>query len=193
MLGSGSVGFCGSRRLPVGSGAQVAQVVGQVMGAGHPVLVGCASGADALVVKAGVAMAPGQLAIFCAFGPSGASALGQLSNVAGVQAAASSGVPVQWWAGGGASLPPRVRLSQRTLAMVGAASGGLVAFFGSSASRGTALACRAAVAKGLPVVAFPLGFASSALPSLGAGHWVALSGTWFGACQWVAGQGQLGL
>jgi len=186
MFGSGSVGFCGSRRLPVGSGALVSRVVGQVMAGGHPVLVGCASGADALVVSAAVHIAPGQASVFCAFGRFGEGALGQVSNVAGVMAAASSGVSVQWWAGGGQSVPPRARLSRRTLSMVGAASAGLAAFFGSPSSRGTALACRHAVARSLPVAAFPLGFPGSQLPALGAGHWVPCQrgGVWSAAWHW---------
>ena len=93
MFGSGSVSFCGSRRLPVGAGAVVSRVVGQVMAGGHPVQVGCALGADAQVVNVAVLLCPSQVAIHCAFGPSGQGAV-QASNVGGVRVAATLGVQV---------------------------------------------------------------------------------------------------
>ncbi|WP_456374136.1 hypothetical protein [Thiolapillus sp.] len=75
-----------------------------------------------------------------------------------------------------------------------AASSGLVAFLSSPSSRGSALACRLAAARGLPVVAFPLGFHGQQFPALGAGQWVPCQqgGVWAAAWQWQAVPG-LGL
>jgi hypothetical protein len=74
--------------------------------------------------------------------------------------------------------------------VVAAASSGVVAFFASPASRGSALACRSAAGQGLPVLAFPLGFPGGALPALGAGAWSPAGGAgpWSGAWRWVPAQ-----
>jgi hypothetical protein len=98
---------------------------------------------------------------------------------------------VRWLAGGPLSLPLRARLARRTAAVVAAASAGLVAFPAAPDAHGTWLAARLALARGLPVVAVPLGFPVSALPSLGAGVWVpaALPGVRAPACRWVSAQG----
>lgn len=64
---------------------------------------------------------------------------------------------------------------------------GLVAFFGRSGRfPGTLLACRSAVAAGLPVVAFCCGLAPRSLPSLGRGLWLpaARSGPFAGSFRW---------
>jgi hypothetical protein len=84
-------------------------------------------------------------------------------------------------------VPLRARLAARTRAVVAKASVGLVVFFGSPASRGSALAAQLAAARGLPVVAFPLGLVPAQLPLLGYGSWVPAggSGVWAGAWVWV--------
>ncbi|MGJ0484307.1 MAG: hypothetical protein ACR65R_07210 [Methylomicrobium sp.] len=87
---------------------------------------------------------------------------------------------------GASSVPLRSRLVDRTQAVVGAADRGLVAFFGSPSSRGSLLACRCALSRGLPVVAFPVGFPGSELPLLRAGSWVPCCG--FGGYAWAAKQ-----
>jgi len=84
-------------------------------------------------------------------------------------------------------------LRRRSLAFVRfvASSGpgaGLVAFVSSPSSRGSFLSVRAAVAAGLLVVVFPVGFSPSLLPSLpGGGRWVpaASSGVWASGWRWV--------
>jgi hypothetical protein len=112
-----------------------------------------------------------RLAVFAAFGPGGAGAC-SLSAVGPVALAAAAGASVRWWAGGGQAVPLPARLAARTRAVVAAATSGLLLFPASPSSRGSWLAARLAVARGLPVVVVPLGFPASALPAFGAGAWV---------------------
>jgi hypothetical protein len=101
-----------------------------------------------------------------------------------------AGGAVSWWAGGLPSLPLRRRLVARTRAVVAQASAGCVVFFGSPLSRGSLLAARCAVERGLPVLAFPLRFHGAALPALGAGSWAPVggSGPWAFAWRFVSNQ-----
>ncbi|BAO43896.1 conserved hypothetical protein [Thiolapillus brandeum] len=183
----GVVAVAGSRQLPPGGTALVGRIVGSLVRSGSSLVVGCATGADAVVLSSAPAA---QVQCLAAFGPGGAGAC-RVSAVSQVVAHAAAGGQVQWWAGGGASLPIAVRLSHRTQAVVGAASSGLVAFLSSPSSRGSLLACRAAAARGLPVVVFPLGFGGLSLPALGAGQWVPCDrgGIWSAAWQWQAEKG----
>ncbi|MDD5319517.1 MAG: hypothetical protein PHD43_02660 [Methylococcales bacterium] len=162
------------------------QVASYIVGGGGSLVVGCCSGADAALLSAVPGFIPPSLIrCLCAFG-SGGIGSGPASAVAQVSAFAAAGGPVQWWAGGYASVPLRIRLAARTRAVVLAAGAGLVVFFSSPSSRGSLLACRCAVSCGLPVVAFPVGFSGSKLPYLGAGSWVPLGG--FGGFKWVQKQ-----
>jgi hypothetical protein len=177
------VAVAGSRDLPASASAFVVQVASAIVGGGGSLVVGCCSGADAAVLSAVPGFIPPSLVrCLCAFG-SGGIASGPASAVAQVSAFAGSGGAVQWWAGGPASVPLRVRLAARTRAVIAAADSGLVVFFASPSSRGSLLACRCAVSRGLPVVAFPVGFPCSNLPSLGAGSWVPFGS--FGGFKWV--------
>lgn len=194
MSRGGVVAVCGSRSLPVSAGPFVGRVVRSLLAGGSSLAVGCASGADGFALSAVLAAgAPSRVSVFAVFGPCGAGAAGSVSVVSQVQAAASAGVQVSWWAGGPAGVPVQARLAARTRVVVGAASSGLVVFFGSPASRGSVLACRLAVARGLPVLAFPVGFPGQRLPSLGAGSWSpsGRGGVWSGAWRWVPEQGVL--
>ncbi|GEM_PF-1637919 len=189
-VGSGVVAIVGSRQLPPGGGVLVVRVAGALVGSGYGLVVGCATGADAAVLTS----VPSSLVLcLSAFGRGGAGACGA-SAVQQVRAHHAAGGAVQWWAGGPASVPLPARLRARTGAVVAAASSGLVAFLSSPSSRGSALACRLAAARGLPVVAFPLGFHGQQLPALGAGQWVPCQqgGVWAAAWQWQAQTG-LGL
>lgn len=200
----GSVAVGGSRLLPPGGAALVARVVRELLMAGHPVLTGCAVGADAAAVAAaGAAHAP-RLTVFAAHGPVSPSwrapngrycAPGSWSGSAlsGIASHCLAGGPVVWWAGGGHAVPLVARLSRRTVAMVGEASR-VVTFWGSPSSRGTLLGARTASLRGLPVFAFPLGFAGAALPPLGPGRWrpVGRAGVWASAWAWDPARG-LGL
>lgn len=81
-------------------------------------------------------------------------------------------------------------LAARTRAVVARATVALVAVGLSPGSRGTLLACRCAVQRSLPVVAFGLQ-PQHKLPSLGCGSWSAPlpgPGWWQGACFWVPSQ-----
>lgn len=185
----GVVAVAGSRALPASGSALVARVVSDLAAGGASLVVGCCTGADAALLSlVPGAVPPSLVRCLCAFGAGGAGS-GLFSAVASVSAFAGSGGSVSWWAGGVAAVPLHVRLSARTRAVVAAASVGLVVFFGSRRSRGSLLACRCAVARGLPVLAFPVGFAGSGLPLLGAGAWVPVGG--LGGFVWVSGQAVL--
>lgn len=192
--GGGVVAVCGSRSLPVSAGPLVGRVVRSLLGGGASLAVGCASGADGFAISSALAAgAASRLSVLAAFGPGGAGAAGSVSAVPLVTAAASAGARVAWWAGGPSAVPLQARLAGRTRAVVAAAGVGLVAFIGSPASRGSLLACQLAQARGLPVLAFPVGFPGQRLPSLGAGQWVpsGRDGVWSGAWRWDPGQGVL--
>jgi predicted Rossmann fold nucleotide-binding protein DprA/Smf involved in DNA uptake len=186
--GAPVVAVAGSRSLPAGGSQLVASAARQLVAAGLRLVVGCAAGADAAAVAA---VPPASARVLAAFGPSGAGAAGQASAVAVVQAFTAAGGVVSWWAGGGPGVPLSARLSARTRSVVAQASAGLVVFFASPASRGSALAACSAVGRGLPVIAFPLGFPASQLPSLGAGCWVPAggAGVWSGSWLWSPEQG----
>lgn len=174
----------GSRLLPPGGAAVVSFGLAAV--SPPAVAVGCCLGADAVALGC---LAPSRLSVFAAFGPGGAGA-GRWSAVAAVSVCAALGARVSWWAGGGLAVPLPARLAARTRAVVGAASSGLLLFPASPASRGSWCAARLAAARGLPVVAFPLGFAPGALPALGRGGWQ--PSPWRGGWRWVAaGRGEV--
>jgi hypothetical protein len=190
------VAVAGSRSLPPQASALVAAVCRSLVASGRSLVVGCAVGADAAVLSAG--LPPSAVQSFAAFGPvspswpapSGRySAPGAWSGSAVREVAEFlfAGGSVAWWAGGGPSVPLPARLAARTRAVVAQASAGCVVFFGSPSSRGSLLAARCAADRGLPVFAFPVGFAGSLLPSLGAGSWVPVSGVgaWSSAWRWA--------
>lgn len=184
----GVVAVAGSRSLPPGGAGRVASVAAALLEAWHSLAVGCCTGADSAVLSVG-ACSPGRVQCLAAFGPVAQGAPGSWagSAVAAVAQFAAAGGAVSWWAGGSQSVPLRARLAARTAAVVARASAGCVVFFASAGSRGSLLAASRAAARGLPVLAFPLGFSGAALPSLGAGAWCAagLAGEWAGAWRWV--------
>jgi len=179
----GVVAVAGSRALPASGSALVVRVTADLAAGGASFVVGCCSGADAALLSAVPGSVPPSLVrCLAAFGPGGMGA-GSASAAAQVAAFAGSGGVVQWWAGGPASSPLRSRLADRTRAVVAAADAGLVVFFASPSSRGSLLACRCALSRGLPVLAFPVGFSGSNLPVLGAGFWLPFGQ--FGGFKWV--------
>lgn len=186
----GSVAVVGSRSLPLAFAPLVGRVVQLLVASGRSVSVGCCVGADAFALSAGVPVSA--LQIFCAFGAGGVGAC-RISAVPAVLSFAASGGCVSWWSGGNSSVALPVRLSVRTSAVVASASVSCVVFFSSPLSSGTVLACRAAVARGLPVFAFACGLCGSALPILGAGSWVVVggSGVFASAFRWVSSQASL--
>lgn len=182
----GIVAVAGSRALPASGSALVVRVASDLAASGASFVVGCCSGADAALLSAVPGSVPASLVrCLAAFGPGGVGS-GPFSAVDPVAKFAAVGGAVEWWAGGPASVPLRVRLADRTRAVVGSASAGLVVFFASPCSKGSLLACRCAVARGLPVLAFPVGFSADRLPVLGAGRWVS-SGA-MGGYFWVKNQ-----
>lgn len=182
----GVVAVAGSRALPASGSALVVRVASDLTASGCSLVVGCCSGADAAVLSAVPGFIPPSLIrCLCAFGTGGIGS-GSASAVASVSAFAGAGGSVQWWAGGPASVALRVRLAARTRAVVAAAGAGLVVFFASPSTRGSLLACRCAVVRGLPVVAFPVGFSGSKLPLLGAGSWVSFNS--LNGFKWVQNQ-----
>ncbi len=185
----GVVAFAGSRSLGAAFAPLVSSAVGSVLRSGRSVSVGCCVGADVAVLSALCAASPRSGLCFAAFGAGGVGSC-SLSAVSAVSGFAAAGGSVSWWSGGGSSVALPVRLSARTSAVVAAASVSCVVFFSSPASVGSLLACRLAVGRGLPVFAFPCGFAGSLLPSLGAGSWVCVggSGVWAGSFRWVSSQ-----
>jgi hypothetical protein len=145
---------------------------------------------SALVPLVGVSCIPAPRPVcFAAFGRGGVGSC-SLSAVSAVSAFSAAGGSVAWWAGGGSSVALPVRLSSRTNAVISSASVSCVVFFGSPRSRGSLLACRLAVGRGLPVFAFACGFCPSLLPSLGVGSWVAVGGVgaWYFAFRWSSFQ-----
>ncbi len=184
--GSGVVAVAGSRALPASGSALVVRVVADLAAGGFSLVVGCCAGADAAVLSAVPCFVPPSFVrCFAAFGADGVGACGS-SAVVPVSRFASAGGVVNWWAGGSSAEALPVRLAARTRAVVFSASAGLVVFFSSPSSRGSLLACRLAVGRGLPVVAFPLGFSAANLPVLGAGSWAAFGQN--GGFKWVEDQ-----
>ncbi len=163
------IGFCGSRSLPASSGALVSRVVGSVLRSGRGVAVGCAPGADALVR--------------CA------------APYASVFRASSFGVGRSSFARRSAALASAVSSSGRGAGFVGFVSypcpPGVVSsplpsrcFSGAGSGSWASLALAAGL--GLPVVVFPVGFPSSALPSSWGGSWSPLAGVaWSGGFRFV--------
>ncbi len=181
-MARGVVAFAGSRVLPVGFAPLVSAVARRVVASGLGVAVGCCVGVDSVVLSSVPSWSVRCFAAFAACG-SGACSLSAVSLVSGLP---SRGGSVSWLAGGSLSVPLPARLAARTRSVVGAASSGLVVFFSSPSSRGSSLAARAAVSRGLPVFAFACGFCPSLLPSLGSGSWSPVrSGAFAGGFSWL--------
>jgi hypothetical protein len=186
------VAVAGSRSLSGAGLALVAPVCRSVLASGRSLAVGCAVGADAAVLSAGLPVSAVQC--FAAFGRGpGFAGAWRGSAASAVGRFAADGGRVSWLAGGPLSVPLCARLASRTSAVVSAASVSCVVFFASPASRGSALAARLAVGRGLAVFAFACGFPASRLPALGPGAWVPVSGAgvWSSAFRWVPGQAGL--
>lgn len=162
-VGADVVAVVGSRSgIPAG----VVPVVSALVAGGRVVACGCCAGVDAAVLGCAP---PEALRVFAAFGPDGSGAVGSLSAVGPVLAAAGAGASVRWWAGGGPLVPARPRLAARTRAVVTAA-GAVVAFPSGPApapgagGSGSWLAVGLALRAGLPVVVFPAAPGGAPLP-----------------------------
>ena len=193
------VGFSGSRTLSPAAASVAGAVARGVVASGALGLVGCAAGADAVLMSAFVgAGAAARLSVFAAFGPGGAGAAGRASAVSGVEAAAAAGASVAWWAGGPVSVPVQARLARRSLAFVRAlaSSGGRLLVFPSalppralgagawpSCGSGSWSSACAAARLGVAVVVVPA-FAGP-LPLLGPGAWAPVSVAGAPAWRWA--------
>ncbi len=194
-----SVVLGGSRSLSAAALPLVSRVVGALAAAGASAWsVGCCSGGDALALSAlrsaGLSSA---VSVFAVGGPGAAGSLVGFwsgSALGVVSAALAAGARPVWWAGGPAAVPLRVRLARRSAACVRSVpcsprSSVAVWLLSSPASVGSLGAARLAASLGVPVFAFCVGFAPSALaPLCPGGSWVAVaSGPLAGALRWVAG------
>ncbi len=181
-----SFAVVGSRSL-VGSAALVGRVCSSLVRSGASLSVGCALGLDSSVLSWAVGSGlVSSVRCFSAFGAGGVGGSSSVSAFSSVASFVALGGSVSWWSGGSSSVPFVGRLASRSRAVVASVSSGVVAFFSSPSSRGSALACSFAVSRGLPVVAFAVGFSPSLLPSLGCGSWVASGrgGVWASAWVW---------
>ncbi len=179
--------FGGSRSLSPSFAPLVSAVVSSVL-ASSAVSVGCAAGADALVVGAALAAAPRSLRVFCVGDPSGSGFWSGSAPLALLRSAAAAGASVSWAAGGGAAVPFRARLLRRSLAALAGASS-FVVFLSSPSSPGSLRVAAAAAARGLPVFAFPCGFPGAPAPLAGcAGFWSQASFVGFPCWRWSPGQ-----
>jgi len=168
----GIVAVAGSRNLSASGSALVIRITSDLAARGSSFVVGCCSGADAALLSAVPgSIPPSMVCCFAAFS-SNNKGVGASSAITQVSRFYRCGGTVEWLAGGSLSLPLWVRLANRTKQVVKSANAGLVVFFSSPRSRGSLLACRCAILRGIPVVAFPIGFSGSVLPILGAGKWV---------------------
>jgi len=168
----GIVAVAGSRILSASSSALVVQISSELAAHGSSFVVGCCSGTDAALLSAVPGSIPPSMVRCLAAFSSNAMGAAPSSAVAQVFSFSTCGGSVEWLAGGSLSLPLWIRLANRTKQVVHSANAGLLVFFSSPRSRGSFLACRCAVSRGLPVLAFPIGFSDSELPVLGSGSWV---------------------
>src|SRR5690606_19530404 len=96
---AGCIAIAGWPRVSPAVSAQVAEVACLLSSRGFSLVTGCATGADHAVVVAALAgrVPLASLQVLAAFGPGGEGEC-QVSAVASVQAIASSGGCVIWWA-----------------------------------------------------------------------------------------------
>jgi len=157
--------------MPANGSALIVQITSEFAARGSFFVVGCCSGADeALLSAVPGSIPPSMVCCLSAFSSKGKGAAPS-SAVDQVFEFSRSGGSVTWLAGGSLSVSPWVRLANRTKQVINSADAGLLVFFSSPRSRGSLLACRCAISKKIPVIAFPIGFSSSELPILGAGYW----------------------
>lgn len=165
----GVVALGGSRVLSRPGCALVAQLAALLASSGHGVSVGCCRGADATAI--GALTGSPALHVCAVFDRHGFGAW-SASAVNTTRLAAIRGSRVSWLAGGPRTVPLVARLTRRTAAVADACTCGAAVFFQGPGSRGSQLLARLVAAKGLPVVAFAVGFPPSQLPALGPGEWL---------------------
>jgi len=168
----GIVAVAGSRAMPANGSALIVQITSELAARGSSFVVGCCSGADAALLSAVPGSIPPSMVLCLSAFSSRGEGSAPSSAVDQVFKFSHSGGVVEWLAGGSLSIYPWIRLANRTKQVINSANAGLLVFFSSPRSRGSLLACRCAIFRGIPVVAFPIDFPSSKLPILGPGKWV---------------------
>jgi len=178
------VAFVGSRGLSPSFSPLVESVIQSVISSDRFISVGCCTGLDAFVLGA----APiDKVYCFSAFGEKEQGAC-CFSATAHVKQFYDRGGIVQYWSGGKGLL--KKRLPNRTKAVINSATISTVVFFGSPNSKGSALACRLSIDRGLNVYAFACGFSGAELPIFNSGKWerVGSSGIWSESWRWKPSQ-----
>ena len=182
--------FGGSRSLPAIPFFPLVQaVVSSWLSAGGQVSVGCAAGADQLVISS--VLSAGWASVLSVFAVGASSGAGFWSGSAPLSllvSAAAAGASVRWLAGGGPQVPFRARLLKRSLAALAGCSTA-VFFLASPSSPGSLRVAAAAAQQGLRVFAFSCGFTCAPLPLAGcAGAWVFSSFCGFPCWAWRSAQ-----
>lgn len=176
LAGSRNVTSPAARPLLLSLGRQLERM-------GQPVAIGDCRGVDALAIKEfrALSLPLHLLSVGAATGKGFWPGSVPLNTL---KAAQDAGLPVYWWAGGQCHCRKvchclRRRLLGRTLSMVRATAmhegpkNGIIGIFQHNGSRGTWQALRAAAGRGVPVVAYCLGFDPATLPPLAPGaRWV---------------------
>ena len=182
-------------------------MVHHLLRSGFGIVTGCATGADAAIIRAAIAHGAGnRLSVFAAHGPIMSFQGGRThyaggcwtwSALAPLVDAINDGARVKWWSGGGPEVPITSRLARRSLAAIKAtAQGGpgslLIGFPGRlispnwrgsgiwySCGSGSWSSIAAANALSLPVVVFPMSTQED-LPALPSepGQWVPAINGW---------------
>jgi hypothetical protein len=167
-----SIAIGGSRRLSPAGSALATSLAHLILGQGVHVVTGCATGADAAVIRSAVCLGLGrQLTVLSAFGPV-AQALGRptvlgscaSSALAEVLQARRAGALVKPWAGGRSEVPLNQRLAARTAAVAALASEGAFIVAESELGPGSQRLAQLVSARGLPVGILQPGRQASAPP-----------------------------
>ncbi len=163
----------GSRALPGSASPLLASSVLSVLSINSVVHVGCAAGADAVIVSSVLAAgSASHLSLFCIGSASGAGFWSGSASFSLLSQAVISGASVTWCAGGALSLPLRARLFRRSCAAMAGCSSA-VFFLSSPSSPGSLRVATAAFGHGIPVFVFPFGFSGPPAALAGvAGAWV---------------------
>jgi hypothetical protein len=185
----GVIAWGGSRITPPSADRPMAGVLEALRSAGHPLVSGCATGADAAGVR--TMQRPGCDLVKVAYQADGSGSW-RGSNLTGVRLAAARGVAVSYWPSSPDLEPLKARLAERTRAVAWACNAGAFLVVASSQSKGTALLGRIVAGRGLPVMALCIGVGVDQLPALGAGFWSPVHGAEVGPLAlWVSALGQL--
>ena len=108
--------FGGSRALPTDLEPFVSQVVAASLERASLLHVACAAGADAMVLREAIAIAPSRVRLFCLGARSGRGFWRGSAPLSLLKSAETHGAQVTWTAGGSDSVTFAARLMRRSLA-----------------------------------------------------------------------------